>query len=319
MRGDPGTSLTVTVRHIGETKSIDMELERAIIPIASVLGDVRNPDGSWQFTLEDHPTLGFIRIVSFGAKTADELQDTLNLLKSIDGLIIDLRGNGGGLLNSAIEVCDLFINEGKIVSIRGREKRNWRDYSASKATTICPDLPMVILADGYSASASEIIAGCLQDHHRATIVGTRTWGKGTVQNVLPFEGGRSALKLTVATYWRPSGENIHRHVDATDDDPWGVTPNEGCEVKVDEETLAKIIVLRRERDKVQIKTDGSPDIEAEVSDVVESVEKSGAQPANSDDVSPLPNITGFEDPQLKRAIETIQKLIGKRMPRAKTA
>ena len=109
----------------------------------------------------------------------------------------------------------------------------------------------MVLVDGYSASASEITAACLQDHKRAVIVGTRSWGKGTVQNVMPFEGGRSALKLTVATYWRPSETNIHRHVDATEDDAWGVSPNDGFEVEVDDETLTKIFLLRRERDRVR--------------------------------------------------------------------
>ena len=310
MRGDPGSKLTLSILHAGETTPVDIELERAIIPIASVMGDIRNPDGTWRLTLEDQPDLGYLRIVSFGENTADELRETLNSLSSIDGLIIDLRGNGGGLLNAAIAVCDLFIDQGKIVSIRGRDKKNWRDYSATKQATICRELPLVVLVDGYSASASEITAACLQDHHRAIIVGTRSWGKGTVQNVMPFEGGRSALKLTVATYWRPSEKNIHRDVDATEDDPWGVSPNPGYEVDVDEETMMKIFRLRRQRDRVHIETDGGPNIEAEVSDVVEPAEQSGEETRRATEAA-LPDITGFEDPQLKRAIEAVRELMEK--------
>lgn len=326
MRGDPGTALTVTIRHPGDEGAIDLELERAIIPVASVLGDVRNPDGTWQYQLESHPHLGYIRIVSFGEKTADEIRQTLQALRQqgIEGLILDLRGNGGGLLHAAIDVCDFFVDAGKIVSIRGRNKRDWRDHFATSKTTICPDLPVVVLVDGYSASASEIFAACLQDHRRAVVVGTRSWGKGTVQNVMPFEGGRSALKLTVATYWRPSEQNIHRHVDAKDEDPWGVSPNKGYEVKVDEETTTKIILQRRERDKVKIAepdepTDqtpaqGPPAESSENTDTPDPAEANPTEsdPAETDPGTQLPDLTGFEDPQLQRAIEAIQELIQQR-------
>ncbi len=295
MRGEPGTELTVTVLHLGDTEPVEMRLTRAIIPVASVLGDVRNPDGTWQFTLEEDAEIGFIRLSTFGEKTASELQDTISSMEDrIKGLIIDLRGNGGGLLNTAVEICDLFIDEGKIVSIRGRDPADQRDYEASPDNTLFPDLPMVVLVDGFSASASEITAACLQDNGRAIVVGTRSWGKGTVQNVVPFEGGRSALKLTVATYWRPSGNNIHRHVDATDEDGWGVSPNEGYAVDTDEETMTKILLLRRQRDKVKINGETQ-------------------EPASSGDKedSKLPDITGFTDPQLERAIQAIRELINK--------
>ena len=304
MRGDPGTALTVTIRHLGDDDSRDVELERAIIPVASVLGDVRLPDGTWQYTLDDHPRIGYIRLVSFGEKTADELRQTLqSMLGKVDGIILDLRGNGGGLLHAAIDVCDFFVDSGKIVSIRGRDKQDWRDHFASPQNTLCRDLPLVVMVDGFSASASEITAACLQDHGRASVVGVRSWGKGTVQNVMPFEGGRSALKLTVATYWRPSEQNIHRHVDATEDDPWGVSPDQGFEVAVDEETQTKILLWRRERDKVLRDTEGAEtDPEGKTDSSTESTES----PAEEGE---LPDIRGFEDPQRLRAIEAIKQAI----------
>ena len=318
MRGDPGTSLLVTVLHAGDSESVDMELERAIIPIASVRGDVRNADGTWQFRLEDHPRIGLVRLATFGEKTAQEIRDTIRKLEGkIDGLILDVRGNGGGLLNSAIDVCNLFVDEGGIVSIRGRLESEYRDYYADPSSTVMRDLPLVVLIDGFSASASEITAGCLQDHGRAVVVGTRSWGKGTVQNVMPFEGGKSALKLTVATYWRPSGNNIHRHVDATDEDAWGVTPDEGCLVETDELTFTKIFLLRRKRDRVTTDEEVT-DVEESGSDqVTEEVvgENESDTDTEDDKESKLPDITGFEDPQMKRAVEVIKELIsGERKP-----
>ena len=109
-------------------------------------------------------------------------------------------------------------------------------------------LPVVVLVDSYSASAAEIVAACLKDHQRAVVVGQRTWGKGTVQNVVPLERGASALKLTTASYWRPNGHNIHRRRKATEEDDWGVRPSEGLEVKLTEEQYRRLYEQRREQD-----------------------------------------------------------------------
>lgn len=324
MRGKPGSELVISVLHAGEDEPVEMKLERAIITIASVLGDARNPDGTWQFQLEKHPEIGYIRLTTFGEKTTDELRETIQELQpKVKGLILDLRGNGGGLLDKAVDICDLFIEKGsKIVSIRGRDPQDWDDYVARSDSVIAPNLPMAVLIDGYSASAAEIMAACLQDHNRAIIVGMRSWGKGTVQTVMPFEGGRSRLKLTVATYWRPSGKNIHRHVDATENEDWGVTPNEGFEVKVDESTLEKIVYQRRERDKVNIEmnppADAGSDDEASSSNndsepTFPSTNLEDTVSSESDESKAkerrVPDIEGFEDPQLQRAIDAIREQI----------
>lgn len=320
MRGQPGTEIELLLLHAGDSSPVRVNMERAIIPIASVLGDVRRPDGTWQFQLESHPHIGYIRLVNFGEKTAEELSKTLlELQPQVQGIIIDLRQNGGGLLEAAVEICDQFIDNGNIVSIRGRDPSGWRDYIASPDNTIVnADLPVALLIDGYSASASEIMAACLQDHQRATVVGTRSWGKGTVQTVMYFEGGRSRLKLTVATYWRPNGKNIHRHVDATPEDAWGVTPDQGYLVELDAETLAAIREVRRERDKVNITKDVAPEVETEANDdssskpaeaAPEATPSSSQHDEGTADEGTTEEAKRTTDPQLQRAIEAIEAAI----------
>jgi carboxyl-terminal processing protease len=141
------------------------------------------------------------------------------------GLVIDMRNNPGGLLEAAEKICDLFLPAGAvIVTTRGRDARVKQELRASGSGPY-QDLPIVVLVNGLSASASEIVAACLQDHGRAKVVGERSFGKGTVQNLIPVEAGRSSLKLTIATYWRPSEKNIHRMSTSKDTDDWGVRPD----------------------------------------------------------------------------------------------
>jgi carboxyl-terminal processing protease len=168
--------------------------------------------------------------------------------RGVKGLILDLRGNAGGFLKTAVSTCDLFVREGQIVSTRGRDKKRIVDNYEATGKAPYVRWPIAVLVDHLTASASEIVAACLQDHHRAVVVGERTWGKGTVQNVIPLESGKSALKLTVATYWRPSEKNIHRVRDAKESDDWGVRPDPGFEVKLTEDQLRRVIEERHRRD-----------------------------------------------------------------------
>jgi carboxyl-terminal processing protease len=152
-------------------------------------------------------------------------------------------------LRQAVEVADLFLDEGPIVSTRGRNGEVLDAYEASRGGTF-RGFPMVVLVNKFSASASEIVAAAVQDHHRAIVVGERTWGKGSVQNIIPLEGGASALKLTMATYWRPSGQNIHRHKNDDESDQWGVRPDPGYEVLLETEEFQQMVTNRRKRDVV---------------------------------------------------------------------
>lgn len=254
MRGEVGSKVRVRIQHAARPQPVDYDLARAAIPIESVLGDARREDGTWVYRLVDRPRIGYLRIVNFGKRTGEELQGALASYRQpgqqIDGLIIDLRGNAGGLLEGAVEVCDAFLDEGTIVTTRGRHGVERERRVASEGVELAPDVPLVILIDKYSASASEIVAACLQDHDRAIVVGQRSWGKGTVQNVISLEGGKSALRLTIGSYWRPSGQDIHKRKDAKDSDAWGVRPDPGQEVHLTNQQFETVVVARRRRDVI---------------------------------------------------------------------
>ncbi len=251
MRGPPGEPVTVTVDRDGE--KLTFNLVRAAIPVPSVHGDWRQPDGSWEFHLKEHPRIGYFRLLQFGHNTADELQQAIQQERSRMGaMVLDLRNNPGGLLDGAVRICDMFLPPGKrVVSIRGRGGKLLQEYFSKDEPLVPIDLPVVIIVNRNSASASEIVAACLQDHQRAIVVGERTYGKGTVQNVIPLERGKSAIKLTTASYWRPSEKNIDRRVAERMDPPsneWGVVPDKGYEVQQSEEDIFLDARMRNQRD-----------------------------------------------------------------------
>ncbi len=223
-------------------------VKREIINVATIMGDHYNKDDSWNFFADEDKKIGYIRLTHFTQKTTQELRDALRTLKKqgMQALILDLRFNPGGLLSTATEVSDLFIESGKIVSTKGRNTKE-RVWTAVKPGTYS-DFPMAVLVNRYSASASEIVSASLQDHKRAVVIGERTWGKGSVQNVIEMEHGHSALKLTTASYHRPSGKNIHRFPGATEQDEWGVMPDDGYIVRFSPEQIRSYLEYRRDRD-----------------------------------------------------------------------
>lgn len=261
VKGKPGTQVTLTVIRPGRTDKNKVTITREVIHVDTVLGDRRRPDDRWDFMLDPQKKIGYIRVTAFSRETGAELRRALDSLKqqNLRGLILDLRFNPGGLLSSAVEVSNLFISKGRIVSTAGRNSPE-RVWDARKDGAF-EGFPMAILVNRFSASASEIVSACLQDHKRAVIVGERTWGKGSVQNVIPLDervhgmedgptagGPRSALKLTIAGYRRPSGKNIDRLPGAKEGEAWGVSPDPGFDVKLSEEDLALLVTDRRHRD-----------------------------------------------------------------------
>ena len=248
LKGKAGVAVKLGVLHLGGNAIEELNVMREMVHVSSVLGDHYKADGTWDFMLNPEKKIGYVRLSSFGRDTVKELKQALTSLTNdgMKALVLDLRFNPGGLLSAATEVSDMFVEEGKIVSTKGRntEEREWK---AQKPETFA-GFPMVVLVNGYSASASEIVSACLQDNNRAIIVGDRTWGKGSVQNVIEMEQGKSALKLTTASYHRPNGKNIHRFPGAKDTDDWGVMPNENYRIVLPIEELKKYDEYRRSRD-----------------------------------------------------------------------
>lgn len=249
IRGKEHSTVQIKVLHAGEKTPVAMTIRRAFIHVKAVLGDRQRPDGEWEFLLPGDEKFGYVRLTSFGRDAAKELQTAVEQLREqqIRGLVLDLRNNGGGLLEAAVDICSLFLQQGTIVRVRYRNEERTQHFEAQGDAPYA-NLPLVVLINGRSASASEIVAACLQDHGRATIIGERSYGKGTVQEIHPLEAGRSALKLTVATYWRPSDQNIHRSRKAKETDAWGVTPDTGYEVKLTLEQERELARYRRERE-----------------------------------------------------------------------
>jgi carboxyl-terminal processing protease len=262
LRGEPGTTVRLSVQRDNGTPRT-VELVREVIQIESILGDVRSPDGGWKFVLEDAPHVAQLRIVLFGDQTSEEFINIVERLKpqGLRGIVLDLRDNAGGALDAAVAICDLLLPAGKaIVETRGRNGRLLKRYETTGAGRYL-ELPLAVIVNQNSASAAEIVAACLQDHRRAIIVGERTYGKGTVQQLVPL-AERSLLKLTWASFWRPSGANIHRMVDAPDKASWGVVPDPGYELPLPDDEYAKYLKYRSERDL----TDGAAGLAAQVSE-----------------------------------------------------
>jgi carboxyl-terminal processing protease len=251
IRGEPGKPVRLRVQRLGVEAPLEFVISRATnISTDSVRGDVRRPDGSWDFRLVGHPEIGYLRINNFGERTVEELSAALVALHAaqVKAIILDLRDNPGGLLPAAVGVCERFIPSGKvIVTTRGRDGETNEEFVASDSSGPIK-LPLCVLVNGNSASASEIVAACLQDYGRAKIIGERSYGKGTIQQMHRVAGGKSVLKLTTSSYWRPSGKNIHRRKTSKDSDEWGVRPDTGFELALSDDELAPWRELRRKRD-----------------------------------------------------------------------
>ena len=197
IRGSKGTDVKLTIHREGAGKPLEFTITRDVIPLISVRNYLLTPK------------IGYIRISNFQSKTADDLASALEKLeknRTLEGLILDLRNNPGGLLTQAIEVSDLFLDSGLIVSTKGRDPSQDIEVSAHKNEKE-RKYPIIVLVNGGSASAAEIVAGALQDNKKALILGTRTFGKGSVQTILPLSDG-SGLRLTTAKYYTPSGRSI---------------------------------------------------------------------------------------------------------------
>ena len=282
MRGKQGTEITISVRREGVPRLIDVPLIREVIKIRSVKSK----------TLEDG--YAYIRVTQFQDRTSHDLDAALQKLSQengqLQGMVLDLRNNPGGLLSQAVKVSDLFLSSGMIVYTEGRLESQKQKYFAHPGGYM--DIPMVVLINGGSASASEIVAGAVQDHGRAVVLGTKTFGKGSVQTILPVDGG-AALRLTTAMYFTPNGRSIQ---------VTGIVPD------IELENLPEAYVVARRRhgvreenlrghfDNISSTPSGAPD----------------GRPADAEaEPQALPEIDITEgelgkDPQLDRALELLK-------------
>ncbi len=246
--GPVGTKVVLTIRRPRTKQSFDVELIREEIRIQSVKGYRRRVDSKkWDFMFDPEFGIAYVRVTNFGENTVSELREALGEIQKqkAQGLILDLRFNPGGLLQAAIEVSEMFLpDDSLIVTTDGRRSDPYSRSSRSSDKHY--KLPMVVLVNEHSASASEIVSGALRDHQRAIVVGERTFGKGSVQNLIPVGHGNGRLKLTTAQYYLPSGRSIHKMPDS---DTWGVEPD--IEVTLVPRERGKIRTMNREADVIR--------------------------------------------------------------------
>lgn len=275
MRGKPQTSLALTIVREGESKPLIIPIVRDIIKIDSVYTKI----------IENENIL-YLRVTNFDKNVVENTKEALSNNRDIKGIVLDLRNNPGGLLSQAVGLSDLFIEEGVIVSQKGRDEQRNSEYTATKAGTIT-DIPLTVLVNGGSASASEIVSGALQDHKRAIIIGQKTFGKGSVQIILPVNN-TEALRLTIARYYLPSGRTIQA-VGVTPDITVfpGVVPHKVNEFAIKEKELKQH--LEGELQKVDNNT-------------------SAKKETNADDTKIITQDELMNDLQLKSAVDIIKVL-----------
>jgi carboxyl-terminal processing protease len=332
-RNNQEKSVRLTIQKFQSKETSELTLERKPLFRDTVEGDGIDASGNRTFVLQTKPEIAYIRITSFSSSTSEELHTALQKIgkPEIKGLILDLRGNPGGYVVSAVEAANLFIKPSSeyntVVSTRSRSGEVKSSYPVDSGEDKF-EKKMVVLVDKDSASASEILAAALQDYKRATVIGTRSYGKGTVQEIveLPFNSG--IVKLTHCGYWRPSGKNINRFWDSKDTDEWGVSPDAGYEIKIPEKQRAAQTLLRNVRSNAagknkeeylmqyikqlpeevkQFIKEQKEDENEEYLDEDENEDEDDEEPDNQFDSQPLvlQGNAPYYDPQLEKAVEIL--------------
>jgi carboxyl-terminal processing protease len=290
LRGDPGTTVTVTILR-GKQEPFDVTLTREIIKVNSVKSKLE-PDG-----------IGYIRISQFGGDTSEGFKKAITDLNHdanghMKGLVIDLRDDPGGLLNAAVDVSGDLLDDGPVVSIHGRQANNDKVFKAPAHGDMLPGTPVVVLINGASASASEIVAGALQDRHRATVMGTQSFGKGSVQTVIPLQG-HGAVRLTTALYYTPSGSSIQDK---------GITPDIVVEAPKDQQ-IAGGALLRESALRGAFENPGplnqTPGTAAPKSPATPEVKPMYSAPIKADLIGKP------DDAQLKTVLDHLAQMAGK--------
>ena len=315
--GEEGTTVVLGIQSPGDEEPRDVPLVRSSIKITSVKGWDHRFGGGWDFYIDPEAKIGYVRMTTFGPNTADELDAAVQQMseaKGVNGLILDLRFNPGGRLDAAVAVANRFLDEGTIVSTTQKTFLGGTWEATADAAHTFRDFPVVVLINNGSASASEIVSGALQDHGRALVVGERSFGKGSVQNLFRIGGGEAYLKLTTQYYKLPDGRIIHRRPGAEN---WGIHPD--VEVEMTDEQVANLLrartvldVLREEGEEFNpesiLRGFGADEDE-------EDGEEGDGEQAEEKDLPPVDSpediLTRGMDPQLQTALLLLKtRLLG---------
>tara|TARA_R110000782_G_scaffold57258_32_gene119882 strand:+ start:5550 stop:7229 length:1680 start_codon:yes stop_codon:yes gene_type:complete len=285
LMGKPGTEVTITIERAG-SRPQDITILRQPIRVLPVKGLYREDggEGAWHYTLDREQSIAYIRLSQFTPNCAAELRSAIEKATAenggnLGGLILDLRFNPGGVMEQAVEIVDMFIADGVIVSTIDRDGRGKVDRASAAGTL--PDFPMAVLVNAQSASASEIVAGALGEHDRAVIIGTRTFGKGLVQSVRPLPSNAGVIKITEQRYALPSGRILQR---TDDSETWGVDPSPGYYLPLTDEQTIGMLTARREQEII--------------------AHKDGPEPATADEI-----LVRLNDPQLSAALGVLRNRI----------
>jgi carboxyl-terminal processing protease len=278
MRGPKGSKVTITIMREGFTKPQDFTLTRDVIPVRSVRSEL----------IENQ--FGYIRLSQFQEKTDGDFEKAVKSLEEeskgqLKGIVLDLRNNPGGLLDQAVKISNRFVGSGMIVSVEGRREDQKMKFQARPSVTIAP-YPLVVLVNGGSASASEIVAGAIQDHHRGIVLGTQTFGKGSVQTIYPLRDG-SGLRLTTARYFTPSGRSIQAK---------GITPD----------IIVKFQPPVEEKEPSGLKMPSEKDLERHLDDAAAAKEK------EKEKAAPAPKENSKEKPGKEEVTGDVKDLKGKK-------
>lgn len=316
--GPKGTSVTLTIRR--DDENLKYPLKRAKVKIQSVKGVRRNENEQWNHWLDQGHGIGYIRVTNFQRNTVEDVENVLADLDAhgLRGLVLDLRSNPGGLLDSAWRMARLFLNRGEnVVSTRGRDPAENQRLDVRRSGPYS-DLPVAVLVDEASASASEIVAGAIRDNHHGTVVGARTFGKFSVQNLIPLSRRTNAkLKLTTARYYLPSGVSLHREPNS---DKWGVEPD--VPVRLVSKERMNVWRMRREAERLGPPKPEKPDEDIEAEDKEKAEDESptaGAAEPKEEELPPLEqpdeNNRPKVDPQLDAVLLLMRvKLLGEQYP-----
>jgi carboxyl-terminal processing protease len=304
--GEPNSLLKMTILHEGEKTPVEVTITRAVIQVHSVRGVKHGAGGEWDFLIDPEHRIAYVRITNFMENTADELDKALLPLINdkqaggLRGIILDLRFDPGGLLQAGIDVSKRFLDSGVIVTA-GKPAGSHKEFVAEATPEkTYPRVPLVVLINEYSASASEIVAGALKDHRRAVLIGARSFGKGSVQSLINIDNGNSALKLTTQYYYLPSGKNIMRKKDATE---WGVEPDSAFNIPLTDDENRAVLIARNQSEIIH-KMPGKPASTAPASAPVADANGSPATGPASAPASAAGTAAGAGDPLRNSAAAT---------------